>query len=221
MHLEARLSVIQFLYSRTKTNNYNTIGINQGMDYLIAENLPEIYPDCVFAVFEEFKAILYADESYELSVIEPILGGLKKEVAPLYDTFNDEPGRTMEYGSIKKKTTKSPLNPKSADDIKILPSQRRKSKLGKGVMYNATHVEHVECEKILKIFHDAFVTHIIKHIPPKPIYRHESKVTSIFWSFDFAFVLLNILNIRNLWLLGQRFGLYRNRKVYRWEEFKR
>eukprot|EP00331_Platyophrya_macrostoma_P000752 CAMPEP_0176408552 /NCGR_PEP_ID=MMETSP0127-20121128/2015_1 /TAXON_ID=938130 /ORGANISM="Platyophrya macrostoma, Strain WH" /LENGTH=230 /DNA_ID=CAMNT_0017787851 /DNA_START=1 /DNA_END=692 /DNA_ORIENTATION=- len=131
----------------------------------------------VFAVFEEFKTIIFADASFGLSVVEPHLGGVKVEVAALYEKFNNEHGRTMEYGTFKSETKIATSMPAKSLEGNRADHQahRRRSKLSKSMMYHATEADINHCEKILSLFHDSFIKNIINHIPNEPIYTPFSK----------------------------------------------
>lgn len=143
------------------------IGINQGVDYLQAEELHKIYTECIFVVLEEPKIILFT--ASKLSIVEPNFGSLKQKVALLYSDFNSAPGRKIEYGVAKKMVeSKSALlaTPKT-------PTTSHTKKLSNNIPKQFTgpnRSDNAQCEKIMKLFHDAFIENIIKHIPKDPIY---------------------------------------------------
>lgn len=153
---------------------------------MLAEDLPGQYIDCIFAVFEETKISLYADPSNRIPVVEPHLGGLKNSIANIYYAFNEEKGKTIEYADSIKPSTQSTSglahSPSLIDDSTTTGVVRKGKKTQTKVLYNAGQTEHNKCEKIMKIFYDAFMTHIINHIPQEPLSKKEGKVKNPFRS---------------------------------------
>lgn len=131
---------------------------------------------------EGSRLITFCDPSNKLFIAEPYFGNLKGRVSKLYQAFNPEINRKMEYGPLKKislpgKKADNSNSATLANSKKKL--ERRGSAMNQGISAKLPKLystEKISCEPIMKLFYDAFVEHIINHLPKDPIYRKDTTV---------------------------------------------
>lgn len=159
-------------------------GINQGISYLLEEDLPSNYPECIFVVLNQNRITLFADPSVCAGITEPYFDGVFEQIFRIYREFNAEPGRTIESG-LQASFSKKP-------GTNVVGSKKEK------FIYNASQIEYDKCSNILKLFYEALLKAIIHHLPLKPVFRPDDKKVNsskIFCSW-----------ITNIWLAFRLWG---------------
>lgn len=153
------------------------LGINQGLEYFQAMQLHRTYTDCFFVILEEAKIYLFTDPSNNTTMIEPNLGELKTRVAELYNYFNDSQSSKIIRGTNQKTLETRSANYANSCVVGDTPTVRRRLKNAPGFKnFTVPKSDPRSCEKIMKIFYDTFVEHILSHLPKEPIYQADSKV---------------------------------------------
>lgn len=126
---------------------HKQLGINQGEDFLLRENLHIEYPSCIYICLDEEKTYMQEGDKIDL----PYFDNFEKSILHHYATLNQHLDyKIVSFNVNNKNKTKAPTGKKK---LKGAPTQEEKE----------------ACLKVLDIFKDTLFTKIVRHLPPKPI----------------------------------------------------